>query len=60
MKIKVEVKNVYGNQLIYPVCENAKRFVNLTGKKTFSPYAIKLIEGLGYTVEPVTPSLPTV
>ena len=57
MKIKVEVKNVYGNRLIYPVCENAKRFTNLTGKKTLSSYSIALIEGLGYTVEPVTPSL---
>ncbi len=57
MKIKVEVKNVYGNRLIYPVCENAKRFTNLTGRKTLSTYALKLIEGLGYQIESVTPSL---
>ncbi len=59
MKIQVEVRNVFGNSLIYPVCEDAKRFANLTGNKTLSPYAVKLIEDLGYTVESVTPSLPT-
>jgi hypothetical protein len=51
MKIVVVVKNVYGNSLIYPVCDNAKSFSNLTGKKTLSSYAIRLIEELGYTVE---------
>ena len=44
MKIVVVVKNVYGNSLIYPVCDNAKSFSNLTGKKTLSSYAIRLIE----------------
>lgn len=58
MTIQVEVKWWYGNRLIYPVCENAKKFANLTGKKTLSIDAIKLIESLGYTVEPITPSLP--
>ena len=57
MKIKVEVKNVYGNRLIYPVCENAKRFATLMGRKTLSTYAVKLIEGLGYQIEVVTPRL---
>ena len=57
MKIQVEVRNVFGNRLIYPVCENAKKFANLTGKKTLSIDALKLIESLGYMVEPITPSL---
>ena len=46
-RLKVEVKNVYGNELIYPVCDTAKRFATLTGKKTFSPYTLKLITDLG-------------
>ena len=59
-RLKVEVKNVYGNELIYPVCDTAKRFSTLTGKKTFSPYTLKLITDLGYSVENVAPSLPSV
>ena len=38
--IHVEKKNVYGNELIYPVCERAKRFAILTGQKTLSDGAI--------------------
>jgi hypothetical protein len=50
MKITVEVKNVWGQKLIYPVCRKAKLFCQLAGKKTFSSVDIKIIEDLGYTV----------
>lgn len=51
MKIIVEIKNVYGNELIYPVCEESKKFIMLTGKKTLGRSDISTIKSLGYTVE---------
>ena len=49
--IHVEKKNVYGNELIYPVCQRAKRFAILTGQKTLSNGAIFQIKRLGYSVK---------
>jgi hypothetical protein len=51
MTITVSIKNVYGNQTIYPVCNTAKKFANLTGTKTLTVYAIEQIKALGYTVQ---------
>ena len=56
MNIKVEIKNIYGKELIYPVCEKAKLFANLIGQKTlgelgYSEYNINSIKELGYSVE---------
>ena len=49
--IYVKRKNVYGNELIYPVCQRAKRFAILTGQKTLSDGAIFQIKRLGYSVK---------
>lgn len=49
--ILVSVRNVYGNELIYPVCDIAKKFALLVGKKTLSISDIELIKSLGFTVE---------
>ena len=46
--IHVEKKNVYGNELIYPVCQQATRFAILTGQKTLSDGAKFQIKRLGY------------
>lgn len=48
MEIIVEIKNVYGNELIYPVCETAKKLTQLTGAKTLTSRSITLIKSLGY------------
>jgi hypothetical protein len=48
--ITVIEKNVYGNTLIYPLCETAKKFAELIGKKTFSQLDLSRIQGLGYLV----------
>ena len=53
--IKVSVKQVYGNTLIYPACQKAKELVLLTGKKTFSESDIAIINRLGYHVSVVIP-----
>jgi hypothetical protein len=50
MEITVKLKSVYGNDLIYPVCDKATLLASLTGKKTFTDESIKTIKDLGYTV----------
>ena len=49
-KIIVEVKSVYGNDLIYPVCDDAKTFTVMAGTKTLSPLMITSIKHLGYEI----------
>ena len=49
--IKIEVRDVYGRQKIYPICENAKRFARIAGTTTLTFATLKLIEELGYTWE---------
>lgn len=50
MNILVDVRNVYGNESIYPVCEKSKLFASLAGTKTLTKYAIEKIKALGYVV----------
>ena len=45
----VEKKNVFGQELVYPICENAKRFALFTGQKTLSSTSIIIIKRLGFT-----------
>jgi len=48
--ITIDIKNVYGNELIYPVCFNAKKFTSLTKRKTLNKKDIDIIKTLGYKV----------
>ena len=48
--ITVDIKNVYGNELIYPVCFNAKKFTSLTKNKTLSKKDINIIRTLGFNI----------
>jgi hypothetical protein len=47
----VKRKNVYGNELIYPVCNKAKIFTIIAGNKTLLPGVITQIKALGYTIK---------
>ena len=52
MELTVKVKNVYGNDLIYPVCEKSKLICNkLLKAKTFTQSAINTLKELGYSFE---------
>ena len=51
MTITVQIKSVYGNEMIYPICNTAKLLADLTGKKTLTRSAIDQIKALGYTIE---------
>lgn len=54
--VEVAIKNVYGVDKIYPVCENGKVFAQIAGTKTLTTDTIAKIRKLGYTVihSPVT------
>jgi|TARA_Y100000296_G_scaffold75954_1_gene96144 hypothetical protein len=49
--VQVIAKHVYGQERIYPINDNAKSLLKLTGLKTFKKDNIKDILDLGYDVE---------
>lgn len=53
----ITVKNVYGNELIYPANETAEKFAQLLKKKTFDTSDLKKIQDLGFTIAVKTPEL---
>lgn len=53
MKIQVEIRNVYGNETVYPVCDHAKFLARLAGTKTLTMEKLRLIMANGYEVEVV-------
>ncbi len=57
MEIQVQVKNVYGNDLVYPICRKAELFCFIAGTKTLGEQDIKHIKLLGYEVTPVVKEL---
>ena len=57
MKITVLIKSVYGQERIYPVCDKAKAFARLTGRKCLSRSDLEIIESLGFEVKIETPKL---
>lgn len=57
MTIKVAIKNVYGNDLVYPICDTAKLLAKLAGTKTLSSSTIQTLKDLGYVLEVSTPTL---
>jgi hypothetical protein len=57
--LKVEIKNVYGKDLIYPACEDSEIFTQLIGQATLGSVdghhqEIELIKKLGYEIEVIT------
>jgi hypothetical protein len=51
MNILVRIRQVYGNEMIYPVNEAAKCVTFMTGRKTISRSDIAKLKELGHTVE---------
>lgn len=50
MNITIQIKNVYGNQTIYPACEKSRIFAALAGTKTLTIEAIARIRLLGFNI----------
>jgi hypothetical protein len=53
--ILVRIKDVYGTQTVYPVCELACGLAALAGTKTLTPAALKIIRSLGYQIAVESP-----
>ena len=51
MHITVTIKNVYGNETVYPADDTARLFCELTSRKTLTPHDMHVIRKLGYDVE---------
>lgn len=51
MKIQIEMKEVYGETKVYPVCPKAKLFAKIAGTKTLTRETLENIERLGYQLE---------
>lgn len=51
MKVQIEMKEVYGETKVYPVCEKAKLFARIAGTKTLTRAVLEDIERLGYQME---------
>jgi hypothetical protein len=50
-KITIRLKDVYGRQTAYPVCEKAKLFARLAGTATLTHDTRQIILALGYNIE---------
>lgn len=58
MFITVQVRSVYGNDLVYPVDDQALLFARLVGAKTFNASQLHTIKALGYAVHVASGQLP--
>lgn len=51
MQIVVTIRNVYGNEQIYPVCDAAKAFAAIAGTRTLTRETLKHVRALGYQIQ---------
>ena len=49
--VLIEIRSVYGNELIYPANKTAELFAKITGNKTISRAVIEHIKELGFEVK---------
>ncbi len=52
-KVQIRSEQSYGNTRFYPVNNNAKRFTDISGKKTISLDDMENIKRLGFDIEVV-------
>ena len=48
MQVTIEIKNIYGNETIYPVCDKALTFAKMLGQKTLTRKDLASIKALGF------------
>jgi hypothetical protein len=48
--INVEVRDVYGQTVFYPMCDKAKLFAQIAGTKTLTTDVLNKIRELGYSI----------
>ena len=49
--ITIQIKSVYGQDKIYPICDTAKLFASIAGTKTITKNALIMIHQLGFKIE---------
>lgn len=50
LTIRIELRDQYGKQVAYPVCDTAKAFADIAGTKILTDMTLLRIAGLGYTI----------
>ena len=50
MNIIIQIKNVYGNETVYPICERAKLFARIAGTRTLTSATLRDVKALGYEI----------
>lgn len=55
MTIKVEIRSVYGRDVVYPGCPDSRRFADIARQTTLGTGTLRLIRELGYKIEVVHP-----
>lgn len=50
MEITVRIKNNYGKEAIYPICQQALSFAAIAGTKTLTRANLAHIRDIGFTV----------
>ena len=50
-EITVQIKNVWGQERIYPICEKGKIFSTISGSECLSRFAIESIKKLGFEIK---------
>ncbi len=58
MIITVQVRSVYGNELVYPMDDTSLLFARLLNVKTFNHHQLSTIKALGYSVHVAAGHLP--
>ena len=57
MELKVQIKNNYGREMVYPICEKSKVFARISGHATLTSGAIAEIKKLGYSFTVQAPKI---
>ena len=47
---RVQVKNVYGNEVFYPACPTAQLFADVAGTKTLTENTLRILKRAGYEI----------
>jgi hypothetical protein len=50
LTIRIELRDQYGKQVVYPVCETAKTFAAIAGTATLTDVTLMRINSLGYSI----------
>lgn len=53
LTVHIQLKDQYGRQVAYPICDTARTFAEIAGTKILTDTTLKRIAALGYTINTV-------